>query len=92
VRLPFQYGRDVFEATLRFAPGGAWRAERLADGRGTLTSAEDGSVAWRIDAASEIRLLCWVIENGPGIDVVAPPALREALAGGLAKVVTAHGE
>jgi proteasome accessory factor B len=90
VVLPFQYGPRAVEAVVRFAPSAAWRASRLAAGRGTLTSEADGSVTWHVAVADETRFLRWIVENGPGILPVSPASLRERLAEGLAKVVALH--
>lgn len=92
VRLPFQFGTDEpLTATLRFDPQVAWRAERLAGGRGTLTSLPDGSVEWRIETTSASGLLRFVIQHGPGIHVEQPSELTEQLASGMRKVVALHG-
>lgn len=90
VRLPFQYGPGRFDAALRFTPASAWGAARLADGAGMLEPSEDGSVRWSVEAADAGRLLRWVIEHGPGVEVVGPPELLDALENGLAEVVRAH--
>jgi predicted DNA-binding transcriptional regulator YafY len=90
VLLPFQYGPLRGEVTLRFAPELAWRAERLTAGQGTLKAAEDGSITWRVPVADEQRLLRWIVENGPGI-LPLDARLRDLLAAGLRRVVTAHG-
>ena len=91
IGLPFQYGQDAFEATLRFAPDVAWRAEVLSGGAGRLEPADDGSMRWIVFARSAERLAQWVIENGPGISAVGPLALVEALHSGLEKVASIHG-
>ena len=91
VRLPFQYGlpTDEFEAVVRFAPASAWRAASLAGGHGSLTPDGD-AIVWRIRSRSRAGLLRFVVENGPGLAIVEPPALAEDLREGLAKVVRAH--
>lgn len=92
-RLPFQFGSDAerFTATLRFAPEIAWRASSLAAGQGTLEPADGGGVLWTIESSSEKGLLRFVIENGPGIGVVAPDSLAGRLRAGLAEVAALHG-
>jgi proteasome accessory factor B len=90
VLLPFQYGPAVREATLRFAPDLAWRAERLSAGQGSIERRPDGSALWRVCVADEAALLRWVVENGPGI-VPLDEDLRARLAEGLRKVVALHG-
>lgn len=92
VRLPFQFGTEnAFEAELRFDTTVAWRASGLAAGQGTLEVLPDGSVAWRVSASSTPRLLRFVIENGPGIEIAGPGPLRAKLAEGIGKVVALHG-
>ncbi|NTW28275.1 MAG: WYL domain-containing protein [Coriobacteriia bacterium] len=98
VCFPFQYGSaaDEFEAVLRFAPSVAWRAERLAAGHGVLSEEEDGPVGqkvrlWRVSAHSRDRVLRFAIEHGPGVSVVAPPALAAEMRAGLERVAALHG-
>lgn len=89
--MPFQYGPRTHEATLRLTGPAALRASSLTAGRGALTRAADGSVVWRVPVADETLLARWVAINGPGVGVVAPPSLREALESGLRRVVGLHG-
>lgn len=91
VRLPFQFGSEApFVATLEFEPPVAWKASRLAGGRGTIVTRPDGSVSWEIDATSADDLLRFVVEHGPGVHVSGPPELRERLREGLSRVVALH--
>jgi proteasome accessory factor B len=90
IGLPFQYGPDAFEATVRFRADVAWRAEVLAGGVGRLELADDGSIRWIVFARSTKRLAQWVIENGPGISVVGPADLVETRDSGLKKVAKLH--
>ena len=90
-RLPFQYGPVVVPTVLRFDADTAWRAARLARGRGTLDEQPDGSVLWSVEARDLRRLAAWLIDEGPGITAVAPPELLDALRAGLEQVIAAHG-
>ena len=92
VRLPFQYGPAGlgFDAELRFSATSAWRAESLTAGQGDLRDAGDGGLTWGVRAASESRLLRFVVEHGPGIGVVAPESLSDSLREGLEEVVRSH--
>ncbi len=90
IGLPFQYGsKEPFEATLSFGPSVAWRTAALVGNVGVLQR-EDDRVLWRVSARSVRRLLRWVIANGPGIEIVAPPELAEELHAGLAEVADLH--
>ncbi len=94
VMLPFQIGpaAAAFEVQIRFAPSDAWRAPRLSAGRGTLEqAAPDGSVTWRVSARDDAALMRWVVENGPGLELVAPSELRAQLAERLRDVEASHG-
>jgi hypothetical protein len=48
-------------------------------------------VLWHIDARDLNRLARWIVEEGPGIGPLEPPALVERVRGGLARVVDIHG-
>ena len=91
--LPFQIGaREAsFEAVVRFDPDAAWRAARLSAGRGTLAAGVDASVTWTVSARNGDALARWVIENGPGLTLASPAALRARLVGALTDVARAHG-
>jgi len=89
-RLPFQFGPESVRARVRFEPDVAWRAEGLARGRGTIDTLSDGSVVWTVDAASLQRLASWLVDEGPGLHAVDPPALIAAFSEGLRKVAESH--
>lgn len=89
--MPFQYGSRTLEATLKFTGAAARRASALTSGQGALTKKADGALIWRVPVADENLLARWIAMNGPGIEVVAPPSLRDALATGLRKAVALHG-
>lgn len=89
--MPFQYGAQTHEAVLRLTGAAARRAAALASGQGSLSRSADGSVIWRVPVSDETLLAGWIASNGPGIHVVAPPSLRDALESGLRRVVALHG-
>ena len=93
VSLPFQYGpaSAEFDATLVFSPPVAWRALALARGHGHMETAADGSATWEVQARDPDRLIRFVVEAGPGVDLVAPAAAVALLHERLAEVVSAHG-
>ncbi|HSK47611.1 MAG TPA: WYL domain-containing protein [Coriobacteriia bacterium] len=92
IRLPFQYGPESgeFVATLRLNRPASWRAAVLTGGRGDLTTDADVAV-WTIAARDQQRLLRFVIENGPGIEVLGPPELLDSLRDGLRTARSHHG-
>ncbi len=93
VMLPFQIGpaENAFEAVIRFSTGAAWRAPRLSAGRGTLEPEDaDGSVTWRVQARDRTGLARWVVENGPGLELLEPAGLRLELAAHLGAVEASH--
>ncbi|GAB4279401.1 MAG: YafY family protein [Coriobacteriia bacterium] len=89
-RLPFEYGDEKeFEAVLLIEKDHTWRAQSLTEGRGVLTQTRDG-LEWRITCRNPRRLARWVVENGPGLTVVGPPDVTEAVRSGLEEVVRSH--
>lgn len=88
--LPFQYGERRAEAVLRFAHETSWRAEALSGGKGILEETDDG-LLWRVETGDPEALARWVVENGPGIEILAPQSACDALAAGLREAVNVHG-
>lgn len=91
VRLPFQYGSpdERFDAVVRIDAEHVWRARSLTAGSGQ-TAEQDGALVWRVEARSEDRLLRFIIENGPGIELVEPAPLTARLRTSLAEVEALH--
>ena len=92
VRLPFQYGPTAseFEALIRFDASALWRADSLSAGHGVVEPNGSGAV-WRVLAHSQPRLLQFVLDNGPGLELVGPPEAVGALQSGLEEVLRIHG-
>jgi proteasome accessory factor B len=88
--MPFQYGPQAGEATLRLSGSAAHRAASLVAGQGSLSGPAGGPYTWRVPFADETLLAHWVADNGPGIEVVAPDSLRVTLVSGLRKAVEQH--
>ncbi|MGI6221301.1 MAG: helix-turn-helix transcriptional regulator [Coriobacteriales bacterium] len=80
--LPFQMGDERLEAALRLDASIEERIAALTDGSGDL-SATDGGWRWSVPIADADRLARWVVENGPGIDIIEPREARDLLAEGL---------
>lgn len=91
IRHPFQFGSEDLVATIAFDPAQAWRAEALAAGIGDLAIAPDGSITWTVRARNRRRLLQWVVENGPGLEIISPSSLNRELTAGFLRVATTHG-
>ena len=88
--MPFQYGPQTSEATLRFTGAAAHRAPALVAGQGSLSGPVGGPYLWRIAYADELLLARWIAANGPGIEVVSPASLHATLVRGLQAVVEQH--
>ena len=85
--VPVRADVNQFEATLAFSPAVSWRAAALARGHGRLEADRTGASTWRVRARRPDRLMRFVIEAGPGVDLVAPaevvePPARAACPGG----------
>lgn len=89
--MPFQYGPRSVEALVEFTGAAARRAATLTAGRGAMGRGVGETVTWRVPVASEELFARWVVENGPGIRVLEPVGLADAVRAGLAKVVALHG-
>jgi proteasome accessory factor B len=92
VLLPFQYGPvDAdFEALIRIRPTAQWRAVSVSAGHGHIEP-EGDDLVWRVSARSRSRLLQFVIDNGPGLELVGPADLADQLLNGLREVQSVNG-
>lgn len=91
IGLPFQYGTESSQATIRFEPEVAWRAPSLTAGAGQTRQLADGAVEWTVTYSDRTRLLRWIIENGPGLSPTCRD-LQASLVGGLHAVETLHSD
>lgn len=91
IRLPFQYGpaSEAFDAVLRFPEGHEWRTRSLTAGQGRIEAGEEGAT-WHIEARSPERLLRFVVENGPGIELLEPADLAVRLRIAMTEVEALH--
>lgn len=87
--LPFQFGDEATEVEVRFDEDSAWRAPRLCLHQGTLSYNDDETVTWRVRANDLNALAQWCVENGPGIEPIAPQEAADAYRGGLYAALTA---
>ena len=90
IALPFQYGPETFEAHIEFAPSQTWRTPALTAGVGSIAIKSDGSATWTVSARDPERLMRWVVENGPGINLREPRALADDLRERLTRVAAIH--
>lgn len=89
--LPFQYGStDPITVRLSLTGDAARRSADLCAGKGTL-SGDGDALTWEVDARDTDRLLCWVIENGPGIRIVEPASLAADMGVRLSALADSHG-
>jgi proteasome accessory factor B len=89
IGMPFQYGPDHIDATVRISSEQAWRATALTAGTGTLEP--DGTaILWRVTARDEKQFLRWLVEYGPGLELVAPERLARELRARIAEVAALH--
>jgi predicted DNA-binding transcriptional regulator YafY len=73
------------EVTLRFSPAVASRvAETTWHPTQTVRRETDGWLAWRATVSGTIEIRSWILSWGPDVEVVAPAALRDEVAGLLA--------
>ena len=87
--LPFQFGDEATEVEVRFDEDSAWRAPRLCLHQGTLSYNDDETVTWHVRANDLNALAQWCVENGPGIEPIAPQEAADAYRGGLYAALTA---
>lgn len=66
------------EAILRFSPDLRWWAERNLPGA-VATDGPSGALDVHLPVANLDALISWVLELGPQVEIVAPPAARERL-------------
>ena len=72
------------EVVLRFAPEAAARVRQSFWHRSAqLTDLEDGGVELRLTVASEVEMRPWVLGWGAQVEVLAPPSLRQHVAGSM---------
>lgn len=88
---PFQYGGEAVPGLVRFSGPAAARAESLAGGQGSLERGGDGTVLWRVGVADPRLFARWAVDAGAAVEVLEPPAAREALLAGLRKAAEVNG-
>ena len=90
--LPFQFSARRFAAKVLFSPAAYAQASALTMQRGSFTridgasgdaSHEDaapggGGAMWEIEASDARALAAWCVENGPGLQPLAPPEAVQA--------------
>jgi len=74
--------QGAVEVELRFGPAVASRvAETTWHPTQTVRREPDGSLAWRATVSGTVEIRSWILSWGPDVEVVAPAALRDEVAG-----------
>lgn len=80
----WQVGEDLQDIVLRFQPAIAGRVRQSVwHPSAVLTQLPGGGVEMRLRVASEIEMRPWVLGWGSLVEVIAPPSLREHVAGSM---------
>jgi predicted DNA-binding transcriptional regulator YafY len=80
----------VADAVVRFPPGEVWRVGGLAGRRTAVKRMPDGGLEVRFKRANPDALVAWVSGLGGGVEVLAPPALRDEARARLERVAQVH--
>lgn len=78
------------DALVRFPPGEMWRVGGLAGRRTSVRRMAEGGLEVRFRRANPDALIAWVTGLGGGVEVLAPPALRDEARRLLERVVQVH--
>jgi proteasome accessory factor B len=78
------------DAVVRFPPGEVWRVGALASRRTSVRRLADGGLEVRFRKTNPDALVAWVSGMGGGVEVVAPPALRDEARRLLEQVAQVH--
>ncbi len=91
--LPFQFSARRFAAKVLFSPAAYAQASALTMQRGSFTRVDaasegashedvvpgdDAGAIWEIEASDARGLATWCVENGPGLQPLAPPEAVQA--------------
>ncbi len=77
--------QDAAEVELRFSPSVASRvAETSWHPTQVVRRDADGSLTWRATVSGTVEIRSWILSWGPDVEVAAPAALRDEVAGLLA--------
>lgn len=80
------------EVALRFGPAVASRvAETTWHPTQAVDREADGSLTWRATVSGTVEIRAWILSWGPDVEVLAPPALREEVAGLVAAAAARYG-
>lgn len=89
--MPFQYGPRVLDAVVRLTGPAARRAAALTAGQGSLAADSNAAYVWRVPVANPLLFARWAAAAGPGVQIVGPRDLADAVREGLEEVVRLHG-
>jgi predicted DNA-binding transcriptional regulator YafY len=83
--------QEPIEVVLRFAPSVAARVAEARWHRSQVTEAQpDGSLVWRATVAGPLEIGIWILGWGDDVEVLAPPGLRERVAGQLTRAAARY--
>ncbi|MBA2724437.1 MAG: WYL domain-containing protein, partial [Actinobacteria bacterium] len=82
----FEVGTEVVTGTIRFSPDLRWWAEQNMSGA-PITERPEGALDVEVPVGNPSALISWVIGFGGGVEIVSPPAARQALLDHLAPFV-----
>ena len=83
--------QEPIQVVLRFSPVVAARVAEARWHRSQVTEPQpDGSLLWRATVAGPLEIGIWILGWGDDVEVLAPPALRERVAGQLARAAARY--
>ncbi len=77
--VPWEAGEEDLEVRVRFDADMAWWAERQLRGRGTLSTAEDGSLEATLTVANPEAFIGWLLAFEDRAEILHPVELRERI-------------
>ncbi len=87
------YGEEPVEVRLRFRHPAARRVqETIWHPLQEVETLPDGSIEWRLRVAGTLELVPWIRGWGPDCEVLAPPELRQQIAGELRHAAAQYTE
>lgn len=89
--LPFQFGEEEFDASIRINAEEAWHCDHITMGQGEIEP-DDSGVLWTVPCCDTQALVRWCIEHAPGVQLVGPSHAVRAYHEGVARAIKSFGE